>query len=410
MSELDNSTEAQETSAQQTPESDSDVQQVSDVAEPILLAGQGGEDEPEEECPPCKAGAPGWMATFADMATLLMAFFVLILSFSDTELPKFEQINGSIKAAFGIRKIVPTIKIPSARSLIVENFTPAIAQRTLTNQQTQMGEDIGAENLVVRDNDAAADFDIEEEFRRVESVLTDAIASGEVQVRIEDNAIVIEIAANTSRSQSGRASDVSASGQVSQRLIELSAQVMAAQTQVSRELQVFSVASVSRGETEATQVVSSPSQTDLQQRMERIRADLNTQLQQGLVEVELINDAIVIRLASQSSFVSGSAELQPSFLPLLTQIGQTIAQSQGVVRIEGHTDNVPVMFSERFNSNWDLSAVRAASVAEYLNSSSAIAPERLSVKGFADTVPLTSNASVEGRARNRRIEIIIDGD
>lgn len=410
MSELDNSTEAQETSAQQTPESDSDVQQVSDVAEPILLAGQGGEDEPEEECPPCKAGAPGWMATFADMATLLMAFFVLILSFSDTELPKFEQINGSIKAAFGIRKIVPTIKIPSARSLIVENFTPAIAQRTLTNQQTQMGEDIGAENLVVRDNDAAADFDIEEEFRRVESVLTDAIASGEVQVRIEDNDIVIEIAANTSRSQSGRASDVSASGQVSQRLIELSAQVMAAQTQVSRELQVFSVASVSRGETEATQVVSSPSQTDLQQRMERIRADLNTQLQQGLVEVELINDAIVIRLASQSSFVSGSAELQPSFLPLLTQIGQTIAQSQGVVRIEGHTDNVPVMFSERFNSNWDLSAVRAASVAEYLNSSSAIAPERLSVKGFADTVPLTSNASVEGRARNRRIEIIIDGD
>lgn len=410
MSELDNRTEAQETSTQQAPESDSDVQQVSDVAEPILLAGQGEEDEPEQECPPCKTGAPGWMATFADMATLLMAFFVLILSFSDTELPKFEQINGSIKAAFGIRKIVPTIKIPSARSLIVENFTPAIAQRTLTNQQTQMGEDIGAENLIVRDNDAAEDFDIEEEFRRVESVLTNAIASGEVQVRIEDNDIVIEIAANASRSQSGRASDVSSSGQVSQRLIELSAQVMAAQTQVIRELQVFSVASVSRGETEATQAVSSPSQTDLQQRMERIRADLNTQLQQGLVEVELINDAIVIRLASQSSFVSGSAELQPSFLPLLAQIGQTIAQSQGIVRIEGHTDNVPVMFSERFNSNWDLSAVRAASVAEYLNRSSAIAPERLSVKGFADTVPLTSNASVEGRARNRRIEIIIDGD
>ena len=57
-----------------------------------------------EECPPCNKGAPAWMATFADMATLLMAFFVLILSFSDTEIRKFEQINGSIQNAFGIKK------------------------------------------------------------------------------------------------------------------------------------------------------------------------------------------------------------------------------------------------------------------------------------------------------------------
>jgi chemotaxis protein MotB len=203
---------------------------------------------------------------------------------------------------------------------------------------------------------------------------------------------------------------VSAAGQVSQRLIELSAQVMAAQTQVSRELQVFSVTSVGAGETDNTQVASSPSRADLQQRLERVRADLNTELQQGLVEVELLNNAIVIRLASQSSFVSGSADLQPSFLPLLAQVGRTVADAQGTVRVEGHTDNVPVVFSDRFNSNWDLSAVRAASVADYLSQTSAIAPNRLSVKGFADTVPLAPNASVEGRARNRRIEIIIDGD
>ena len=67
-------------------------------------AGGGGDDEKPEGCPECKSGAPGWMATFADMATLLMAFFVLLLSFSDTELPKFEQINGSLKNAFGVKK------------------------------------------------------------------------------------------------------------------------------------------------------------------------------------------------------------------------------------------------------------------------------------------------------------------
>src|SRR5210317_757885 len=54
------------------------------------------------ECPPCKSGSPAWMATFADMATLLMAFFVLLLSFAETEVPKFKQISGSLKAAFGI--------------------------------------------------------------------------------------------------------------------------------------------------------------------------------------------------------------------------------------------------------------------------------------------------------------------
>ena len=74
---------------------------------------------PEEpapaECPPCKSGAPAWMATFADMATLLMAFFVLLLSFAETEVPKFKQISGSLKAAFGIEKICLLYTSPSPR-------------------------------------------------------------------------------------------------------------------------------------------------------------------------------------------------------------------------------------------------------------------------------------------------------
>ncbi len=367
------------------------------------------DDEPSEpDCPPCKAGAPGWMATFADMATLLMAFFVLILAFADTETPKFEQINGSIKAAFGIRKIVPTIKIPSARSLVVESFTPAIAQRTVVQKQTQRSEDITSEYLVVRDNEASEEFELEEEFRRVESALADEIKSGEVSVRIENDDIVVEVAANSSQSQSGSAAYMAKSGQVNQRLIELSAAIMSAQTQVARELKVF-IASEAGGES-AESSESSSSEKDLQKRLSQVRADLNSQLQQGLVEVELIDNAIVIRLASQDSFVSGSADLQSGFLNLLAQIGKSVAQSKGGIRIEGHTDNIPIVFSDRFSSNWDLSAVRAASVANYLSQQSDIDSARLRVKGFADTVPIASNESAEGRARNRRIEIIIDGE
>ena len=69
------------------------------------------EDQEEEECPKCPpAGAPAWMATFADMATLLMAFFVLILSFAEFNVPKFKQISGTLREAFGVQKVVPVVE------------------------------------------------------------------------------------------------------------------------------------------------------------------------------------------------------------------------------------------------------------------------------------------------------------
>ena len=76
-------------------------------------------------------------------------------------------------------------------------------------------------------------------------------------------------------------------------------------------------------------------------------------------------DNIVIRLAEQGSFVSGKADLQPGFLPLLEKVGKTVASGEGNVKIEGHTDNVPVIENPRFKSNWDLSGARAGSVADY---------------------------------------------
>jgi chemotaxis protein MotB len=66
------------------------------------------EEEEDEECPKCPpVGAPAWMATFADMATLLMAFFVLILSFAEFNTPKFKQISGSLNNAFGVFVRIP---------------------------------------------------------------------------------------------------------------------------------------------------------------------------------------------------------------------------------------------------------------------------------------------------------------
>jgi chemotaxis protein MotB len=93
----------------------------------------------------------------------------------------------------------------------------------------------------------------------------------------------------------------------------------------------------------------------------------------------------------------------------LDKVGQSIADGTGLITIEGHTDNIPMAFSERFRSNWDLSAARSAAVADYLLDSSAIEDGRVSVTGLADTKPLVANDSPAGRSKNRRIEVIIAG-
>ena len=93
----------------------------------------------------------------------------------------------------------------------------------------------------------------------------------------------------------------------------------------------------------------------------------------------------------------------------MTKVGKAVSTSSGAIKVEGHTDNVPVTFNERFKSNWDLAAARSASVAGFLVDSAGIPQERLKVNGFADTKPVASNDTPEGRAQNRRIEVIIDG-
>ena len=101
-------------------------------------------EEEEQECPKCPpVGAPAWMATFADIATLLMAFFVLILSFAEFNVPKFKQISGSLKQAFGVQKIVPVVEQPKGTTVISLNFspnpTPAVTE-TLRQQTTTVQE------------------------------------------------------------------------------------------------------------------------------------------------------------------------------------------------------------------------------------------------------------------------------
>ncbi len=133
---------------------------------------------------------------------------------------------------------------------------------------------------------------------------------------------------------------------------------------------------------------------------------LAAQIKRGEVEIETVGREITVRIKEKGSFPSGSAELQPGYNQVLRDVRDVLAEKEGKILIQGHTDNVGIATS-RFRSNWELSSARAVSVAHELLSDGVLSAQRFTVSGYSYTRPLVSNDSVENRALNRRVEIVI---
>lgn len=124
---------------------------------------------------------------------------------------------------------------------------------------------------------------------------------------------------------------------------------------------------------------------------------------------ELRHDAVGVRieLASSQFFLPGGVKLRTSALSALDKVAGILKESDKRIVIEGHTDNTPVAAGAPYESNWELSSLRATSIVRYLVKYHGIDPARISAMSYADTRPLSSNRTPEGRARNRRIEIYL---
>lgn len=367
------------------------------------------------KCPECKKGAPAWMATFADMATLLMAFFVLILSFAEMNVPKYKQISGSLKMAFGVQRIVPTVEPPKAQSLIAQHFSPAVAQPTPVNTVRQQTTDETQPEVERKTDTRSADFENNADYRVLQEALQKEIAKGQVELKVEGEKLVVQMKGPTAGPgrADGRQDDSrkQTGGMSASEDKQMQASIAEAKERMTSQVEVRAAAAAPEGKSAAgrTPAGSRPNDAEsVDERFERIKAELSEDVARGLAEIERDGDRIIVRLGEQGGFVSGRAELQPGFLPLLDRVGAAISRGGGRVTVEGHTDNVPIAFSERFRSNWDLSAARAASVADYLLTGTPVQPGRVKVAGFADTRPIDSNETAAGRSRNRRIEVVLD--
>ncbi|HGY9575649.1 flagellar motor protein MotB [Vibrio fluvialis] len=299
-------------------------------------------EEQKCKCPP--PGLPAWLGTFADLMSLLMCFFVLLLSFSEMDVLKFKQIAGSMKFAFGVQNRLEVKDIPKGTSIIAQEFRPGRPEPTPIDVIMQQTMDITQQTLEFHEGDS----DRAGGTQRDAGQLTGG-QSPETSTQNNQNT-------------------------------EAQQQQQQAQSQAMSE--------------------------EMETVLESIKKALQREIEQGAIEVENLGQQIVIRIREKGAFPEGSAFLQPKFRPLVRQIADLVKDVPGIVRVSGHTDNQRID-SELYRSNWDLSAQRAVSVAQEMEKVKGFNHQRLQVRGMADTDPLGPNDTEAERARNRRVEISI---
>ena len=385
------------------------------------------EEEEEQECPKCPPpGAPAWMATFADMATLLMAFFVLILSFAEFNVPKFKQISGSLKNAFGVQRIVPVVEQPKGTTVLSLNFSPSPSP-SVTKQMTQQTTTIEQPELEQKQKEKDSDggeTDKKEtdggqlETDELAKALKEAIGRGDVTIESlgdkvfvnfnntnqddnkKDTAELIEEtlkALEEARAASGKAEQEVLFGGIEQKLAELAASAKSN----DKDNQVSNDEGNGSGSGSAQDQKAKIAEDNLQ-------VALRQEIDKGLVQVERKDGKVFVTVGAGGAFPSGSAELTDEARTIMAKIATTGVGPTSKITVSGHTDNVPLKFGSNFRDNWDLAAARAASVVQEMEKVGTITADRMQAVSFGEAKPIKSNDTSEGRSKNRRIEIEID--
>lgn len=139
---------------------------------------------------------------------------------------------------------------------------------------------------------------------------------------------------------------------------------------------------------------------------QRLSRSLSVALDAGRLTLVDGRDGLIVRLRDAAFFESASANIREEVMPDLEAVARTLRDLNNDIRIEGHTDAVPIR-SSVFRSNWELSAARAAAVLGFFVESSGIAEERMNIAGYGSQRPLAGNDTQEGRSQNRRVDIVV---
>ena len=235
-------------------------------------------DEPED-------GAPAWMVTFGDLMSLLLTFFVLLLSFSQMDVAKFKVLAGSLEQAFGVQRKVPVSNISTSMNTAARDIDPTFVE----------------------------------------------------PARVSETA---------------------------------------------------------------------PTETPLGKIAVQLHMLIEPLEEQGLVELEIQGNYLVMRLLGHTTFDSGKAEIRAAMLPTLQAIGSIVGGTAQDIFVAGHTDNIPTRGGP-YRSNLELSVARAAAVVDFFVTQGLVPADKIATMGYGEYRPLASNDTPENRQKNRRVEIIL---
>ncbi|MEN2769171.1 flagellar motor protein MotS [Ornithinibacillus xuwenensis] len=167
----------------------------------------------------------------------------------------------------------------------------------------------------------------------------------------------------------------------------------------------FEVPSEDKKESESD-VEEAAQEDSLHDLMQEVESYLDENNLNNFVSANRSERGVVLVLQDSILFDPGEAEILPSALPFLTKVGTLLSQIDNDIKVEGHTDNIP-MSSYRYPSNWELSGARASSVVRFLVDENKLKDTRFSISGYGDTRPLAPNDNANNRSKNRRVEIVI---
>jgi chemotaxis protein MotB len=352
----------------------------------------GGGDHGGGHCP------PPWIITFADMVTLLMAFFVIMLQTSTPDVPKFNAFAAAMQQTFGV---VPDASggngILNGGSTILD-YNEGLDSAPPSDSPT--GEKPSSEGDGAGNEGAGGSSNAE----AIAGALAEAVAQGEITIDGKGGPVVIKV-------PEGKGEDAARA------LASALAKALGAEGATGAEAAGGAGAGAANPDDGAKKSGTPGPGGDgggpaAAQRMAeianaRLSVSLSEEMAQGLVDVEQRDGKVFVSVGSGGAFGSGSADMTAEAEKIMDSLVRAASTSNGQITVTGHTDNVPISGGE-FKDNWELAAARAASVVRAIAADGRIDPARLVAMSKGDTDPIADNATEEGRAKNRRIEITID--
>ena len=151
---------------------------------------------------------------------------------------------------------------------------------------------------------------------------------------------------------------------------------------------------------------NNPAPPDLAHSLDTLQFALKGDLQSGKVGLKLEPRGLIVSLRESAFFASGDDTIAPASISILEKVAPVVQSLPNPVRLEGHTDSVPI-HNSRFRSNWELSAARAIAMMEIMATRFQIPRERMAIGGYAETAPVDGNETEEGRAHNRRVDLVL---